>query len=136
MGEPMKAQLVMRESRQRGSGLLEFFVSSSIVIVSMLALMSSFVATTRHTSDETVKMRTDNEARLLLDYMIYDARMAGSGMPLGQSNFAIGQSGLSDAPLPILLTSDGDSLHLRLNEQGTNTVLTASFAPASPWTIS
>lgn len=120
-----------------GGGLLEFFVSASIMLVAMLSMMSAFQATATHSGDEGIKMRTDNEARLLLDYMVYDARIAGSGMPLGQSNFAIGQAGLGNAPLPILLTSDANSLNLRLNEQGISTVLTTDFVPGVPgWNLS
>ena len=117
--------------RQFGFSAIELMASLVIMSTLFVSVTSMFVATTRRSHDNGVIMEADERARELLDLLAYDIRMAGSGMPMGQASFAVGGTGLGDAPLPILLSATASSITLRTNETGKNTVLTTNFTPSS-----
>jgi len=94
------------------------------------AIMSTYSLTTRRAYDEAIIGRTNEQARLALDLIGYDLRMAGAGVPLGQGGFAPGGAGLGDAPMPILTSSTATNIVMRLNETGRVGVLTSQFTPS------
>ena len=100
-----------------------------VVLMVLAAVLSSFLSTSRQARDNQIISRVNETARTLLDFIAFDVRMAGSGMPLGQSAFSLTDGSLGDTPLPILLTSDTENIQLRLNERGFDSVLSADYLP-------
>jgi len=120
-----------RMSRERGSSLLEMLVGVTILSGLLAGVMSTFSLASKAAYDDQLYSRANEEARISLDTISYDIRMAGSGMPLGQSGFQPGGTGLGDAPLAILTTSNNQSISIRLNELGRDTVLQNSYSPSA-----
>jgi prepilin-type N-terminal cleavage/methylation domain-containing protein len=116
---------------QAGFTLIELLVSLLLVAIVLVAASSSFFETTRRSLDDQTILRTQEAARTALDFMAYDLRMAGSGMPLGQASFTIADAALGDAPLAILTTAASDSIQVRINETGKTTVLMSDYTPSS-----
>lgn len=121
---------------ERGETLLGVLVTLSLAGIVFGAAISSFLSASRHGFDQKIMAATEEQAKVIMDLMSYDIRMMGSGVPLGQTGFLMTDATLGDAPLPILTTSDENTLQFRLNEPGQITVLTASFDPASTTTFS
>jgi hypothetical protein len=117
--------------RQAGVTIIELLVTVLLMSIVMLGVVGTVTWTSRQSIDHEIIARVNEQARAILDYMAYDMRMLGSGMPLGQTGFPIGGTGLGDAPLPLLTTSDDDQIELRLNERGSDTVLTANYTPSA-----
>ncbi len=116
----------------RGFSLLEVLVSSLVIMVLMTGVVQTFYGTSKRSYDDQIMTRANEEARTLLDYMSYDIRMAGAGVPFAQTAFSIGTASLGDAPFPILLTATSTFIQIRLNEKGINTVLSSDITlPAS-----
>lgn len=116
---------------ERGMSLIELLVSIGMFSVLFTAIVSSYTVAARRSYDDQLITRTNEQARMVLDTISYDVRMAGAGMPLGQSGFAVGGTGLGDAPLAVLTSSTASTIVFRLNEIGRDTILTGSFAPTS-----
>lgn len=117
--------------RQRGETLLGVMAGLLIAAIVMAAAVTNFSDAWRRASDTRMMAQAETEARTLLDVISYDLRMLGSGMPLGQTGFAMTDATLGTAPLPILTTSTATSINFRMNEKGTQTFLANSFTPAS-----
>lgn len=115
----------------RGFSAIELMASLLITSTLFVSVTAMFVSTTRRAHDNQLIMEADERARELLDILAYDIRMAGSGMPMGQASFLPGGTGLGDAPLPILLDATSNSITIRTNETGKNTVLTTNWTPSS-----
>lgn len=118
-------------SKNAGYTIIELLVSMLLGATLMASISSLYVQTAYTSFDSETISVTEDSARSVLDIIAFDIRMLGSGVPLNQSDFAIGQSGLGDSPLPILTDSSSSSIHFRLNETGDITQLTADYIPDS-----
>lgn len=118
-----------RLSSERGESLMSFLVGTALVTVIFGAALNAFLDASHSSLDLRVKARAEEQAKTILDLMAYELRMLGSGMPLGQTGFAIGDAALGSAPLPVLLTSSSSRISFRLNETGAETVLVSDFTP-------
>lgn len=115
---------------ERGETLVSILAALMLAGLLLAGMMSVLLNTSRLSLDHEEIAKTEERARNVLQLIAFDARMAGSGMPLGQSFFAIGGSGLGNAPLPLLTTATATSFTIRANELGVSTVLTAAYTPA------
>lgn len=115
---------------QAGYTLVELLVSIFISSLLLAMVLGTLVTTTSYYHDRAVKAEADEAARVLLDLVAYDLRMAGAGIPFNQTDFQIADAGLGDAPLPLLLSSDADSITIRFSEDGKGSVLTTNFTPS------
>lgn len=127
----MESRFLRRLAAQAGETMLSLLVSLALIGVIFAAALNSFLDASQSSMDLQIRARAEEQAKTILDLMAFDIRMTGAGMPLGQSGFAIGGSGLGAAPLPILLTSTATNIALRLNESGSNTILSANYTPSS-----
>lgn len=116
-----------RSCRQSGFTLLELLVVMVIAGGLFSAAMSMFKSTVTGSHDNDMKTRVDEKARSTLDLIVFDLRMLGTGMPLGQADFSAEDADLGDAPLSFLPDSDTERLHFRMNESGKTVLLTAEF---------
>ncbi len=151
---PQKYSQRQAISAAGGLTIVELMVSMTITLLVMSSLVQSIMYTSRGTRDNEIITRANEVSQAILDYMVFDIRLLGAGMPLGQSLFPMqaflpgaatvpptanwGNSTypLGDAPWPILPTSDSTHIHVRLNERGLETVLSAQFDPGSSSTMS
>lgn len=115
---------------ERGETLVGMLVALLLSAVVMAAAVTNFSDAWRRSSDHRMMAQTQSEARTVLDLLAYDFRMIGSGIPLGQAGFQIGDAAIGSAALPILTTSTASSLVARLNETGASTVTTANYTPS------
>ena len=106
-------------------------VSLFIGSVVLLGAIKGFTTTSRLSFDQKMMERAQEQARILTDMIAFDLRMAGSGMPIGQTSFLPTDALLGDAPLPILTSATSTNLTYRLNENGQNATLTADWTPAA-----
>jgi len=127
MGEPVRR----RGSQEQGFSLIEALVTLLITAVISLMMVVEFLDTGKRGYDHQLGSRVNEQTRTLLDYIAYDVRMLGAGLPLGQTGFDIGDATLGDAPLPVLLTSNATTLIMRANEKGVHSVLTSNFTPSA-----
>ena len=128
MGDTMRVIRIINNSS--GSGIIELLISTLIASIILVGVVTSLTATTRLSADNEIITRCHEQARTVLDLLSYDIRMTGSGMPLGQTGFAIDAVDLGDSPLPILLNAGSNYLQLRLNEKGVETVLAQAYTPS------
>lgn len=112
---------------ERGETLLSALVSLGLVAAIFTATVASFLDSSRRSIDHESVTRAQEESKTLLDLIAFDLRMLGSGMPLGQDDFLIGDVGLGTSPLPVMVDASAGTISFRLNERGTSTVLTAEF---------
>lgn len=144
------------DRRESGSTLLELLVSLGIVSLMLGAVVDSITRTSTQARDNEVILRANEVARAILDTMVFDIRLVGAGMPMGQAAFpmesytpvappglqwssttsATAQVRLGDAAWPILPGSDATHIYLRLNERGVETVLANDYDPAAGLTFS
>lgn len=118
--------------RQRqGFSMPEMLVSVVLSSVLLATVAGEFLHSGRRTFDQSIATETEEEARALLDLLVYDVRLLGAGMPISQSDFSDIGTGIGEKALPILLSSDNDTLSIRLNEQGLHTVITTTFTPTT-----
>jgi prepilin-type N-terminal cleavage/methylation domain-containing protein len=117
------------DQQQRGFSLVELLVAFLMAGIILAGVSRTFIGSARRSYDSTVIAETEAQGRALLDQLSFDIRMAGSGMPLGQTGFLIGGAGLGDAPLPILTTAAVDEITLRLNETGRSQLLDVEYTP-------
>ncbi len=117
-------------NNESGATLVELLVNIAILGVLLAGVSSEYFLSTRRAFDRKTVASTQDEARTLLDLMAYDLRMAGAGMPLGQTNFRYTQPEVGEAALPIAITASNDYIDLLFNERGKNTVLDADYTPS------
>lgn len=140
-----------RKQGQRGTTLLELLVSLSITSVVLGAVVDSITRTSTQARDNEVMLHANEVARAILDTMVFDIRLVGAGMPMGQAAFPMesftpvtppgvqwssttsstAQVRLGDAAWPIMPGSDATHIYLRLNERGVETVLANDYDPGS-----
>ncbi len=115
----------------RGFTLLELIVTLGISSVVLTGLAVEFATLTKYSRDIEIKGEVRDTLRSVLDMIASDIRNAAAGMPLGQDNFTVSDAALGDAPLAVLTSSNSTAVHLRLNETGESTSLTADFDPTA-----
>ena len=120
-----------RLNQQSGVTLIEMLVGMLIGSLVLSTAFAAFLDTTWRGMDLNTIAKTNERARAIVDLMVYDLRMMGSGMPLGQSGFVIGGTGMGTAPYPIFNTVTSTLLSFRMNEKGVSTVLSANNTPSS-----
>jgi len=120
-----------RLREEKGETLVSLLVNLVIMGIVFTVAIGHFFESSRRAFDHEIITRTEEQARTLLDLMSFEIRMAGSGMPLGQSTFIANSGGMGDAPLPILPSSGNSRIELRLNEYGVSTVLMEDYSPAA-----
>ncbi len=120
---------------ESGHTLVEMLVAMLIAVVVAGLSMGLISFTSTINSDNELIVKTEEKARSVLDMIIFDLRMAGAGMPLGQSDFTTEDSTLGNAPLPFYSDSTASSLHFRRNETGYSAMLTALFNPEDSLTV-
>jgi type II secretory pathway pseudopilin PulG len=113
-----------------GLTMVELLIGFLIVSILISGALLSFRDSTSRASDNEVISSAEEKAREILDMIAFDLRTVGSGMPLGQSDFAPGGTGLGPAPLPVLLESTSASIVFRINPNGRDTFVTGDFTPA------
>jgi len=116
---------------QSGSMLLDALTSLFLGAVVIGSAAASFSNMWVRSTELRLKAQAQTEARLLLDMLAFDLRMAGSGLPLGQTSFSSALSSLGQEELPIVAGADGTTATVQLNELGTSAVLTSTFAPSA-----
>lgn len=116
---------------QRGFTLVELLVTVALFGAVMGIVSSEFFFSTRRSLDQKTIAKAQEQARTLLDTISFDIRMAGAGMPIGQTNFAFSQAEVGEAALPITLDSNGESISLLFNQKGINTITTDDVIPDS-----
>lgn len=120
----------------RGVMLLELLVSIGIFSVVFAYAVQSLMGSTERSFDTEIVIKTEEKARSILDLMLFDLRMIGTGIPFDQSDFKISSGGsLGSAALPVITDSTENYLHFRINELGKDTTLTSSFEPDSTSTF-
>lgn len=114
---------------QAGATILELLVSLTVVSTVLASAVHSFFDVLHRSFDQETILRTDERARAIRDILANELRLAGTGVPFQQNEFEIGDAGLGDAPLPILLSSDNTHVVFRSNLEGTQTVLSNAYVP-------
>ena len=114
---------------ERGITLAELLLSMVMFSALLAAASSQFLDSTRHAYDNELINRAEEQARIVLDLMAYDLRLAGAGMPLGQDNFEAGGIGLGDSPLPLLTSATSSFVEIRVSEQGRQALLLIDYTP-------
>ncbi|RMG39206.1 MAG: hypothetical protein D6719_13825 [Candidatus Dadabacteria bacterium] len=131
MKRELKKIFLQTAPAEQGVTLMEMIVGLLISATLMLSVIDFFTNSTHIALDNDVTMKAEEKARAILDLMVFDLRMIGSGMPLLQPDFDYNDTTLGDAPFAVLSDSDSDTLKFRINESGHSTVLTADFTPSS-----
>ena len=129
MGTTLRKTFI--ESEQGGIGLLEILVGLALSSVILLMTGITFLSGSRSTVDLQTRNKTLEKAQSIMDMISFDLRLAGSGMPIGQELFTIGDTTLLDRPLVVLSSSNASQLILRINETGRSTHLTSAFDPTT-----
>ncbi len=122
---------MIRRNSQSGSILLDAFASLLLGAVVIGSAAASFSNMWARSTELRLKSQVQTEARLLLDMLAFDLRMAGSGLPLGQTNFSTALASTGEEELAIRSGASGSSVTVQLNELGTSAVLTSSFTPSA-----
>lgn len=127
----MRVTIKNFKSDQCGETLMAIMVSIALGSIVLTAAVSSFLYTSKHNNDVQVLLKAESQARIILDMMVADLRMIGSGMPLGQQDFAIGDATLGTATLPILTDAAAEHASFRINEKGKEAFLSANYTPTA-----
>ena len=101
-----------------------------IFSVLLTGVLMEFFNTTDRAFDNKLKAETQEQARVILDIIAFDLRMAGSGMPLGQPDFSPTDPTYGAAALPVYLDCTGNYLHFRMSERGEYTATSADYTPS------
>lgn len=120
----------VRQRNHAGATILELLVSLTIVSTVLASALHSFFDVLHRSFDQETIQRTDERAQAIRDILANELRLLGTGVPFQQDEFEIGDAGLGDAPLPLLLSSDNTHIVFRSNAQSTQTVLTSSYVPS------
>lgn len=125
----LRCRQVLR--RERGESLISFLVALSLGAVLMGAATSATFDTLRSASQVRTMLSTQERTRITAERIAADLRMAGSGLPLSETaNVAGSTEGAVFQPLAVADTTNS-SIALRLNERGSETVLTSAWDSAS-----
>lgn len=116
---------------QSGSILLDALMSLLLGAIVIGSAAASFSNTWARSTELRVKSQVHTEARILLDMLAFDLRMAGSGLPLGQTTFSTALSSRGEEELPIYSGATSSNVTVQLNELGTTAVLTSAFTPSA-----
>lgn len=117
------------DTGEAGFTVTESLVAMLLSMIVMASVLGSFTSLTKVTADHDIVSRVEQQARTLLDFMAFDIRMTGSGMPLSQTGFSMTSTLYGNVTLPVLVSSNDKNLYVRVNEKGSDTLLTASFNP-------
>ena len=121
----------LNKPNDSGFTIVELMVAVVMGGLILGGVLTTVVQSTHKHHDYKVHLRTEEKARILLDAIVYDIRMIGSGLPVGAANFEMDDVTLGTAPLPLLTTSSDTQINLRVSEKGLNTVTTANYTPSS-----
>lgn len=124
-----KSLYCSRPNTQAGFSIIELLVMFLIAGIVLGNLTTTLMQSTKQYHDRTIIAQTEERASMLLDIMAFELRLAGSGLPMGQEDFAIDDPLLGDAPLPVLLSSGAESISIRADEVGAGTMLRSDFTP-------
>ncbi len=117
---------------EQGITLLEVLVSIAIASIMLLFTMQQYLSTTKQSRDNQIRISTFLQAQAVVQNIGFDLRILGNGLPFEQSQFQIGDAGLSDptVSLPILIDSIAtNKILFRMNESGDVELLTQDFNP-------
>lgn len=115
---------------EKGATLLDLIIGFSLFSIILGYTATSYFSTSTLMRNHTLRQLAEERAIALADLLTTDLRKAGTGIPLGQDDFPPGGSGLGDAPLAVLLTSDSDTVVFRLSESVAPALVTAAFTPS------
>lgn len=116
-------------SKEKGFSLVELVLTMGLLTIVIALSASFFLDAMYQSADEDIMLQAQQAARAIADQMKFEIRMAGSGLPLGQSGFSANDSTLGDAPLPVTADSDDTSITFRSNVSGVTQMLISDFAP-------
>ena len=118
---------------EQGITLLEILVSIGVASIMLLFTMQQYLSTTKQSRDNQIRISTFLQAQAVVQNIGFDLRILGNGLPFEQSQFQIGDAGLSNptVSLPILIDSiTTNKIFFRMNESGDVELLTQDFNPA------
>lgn len=115
---------------EKGESLIGLLIATLLGSLVLTAALQAYFSTTFKAMDFKLISTTRERAKAVLDQMVFDIRLAGAGMPFGQSAFTVNAPGVGTAPLAILTSSDADTLNFRRNGRGAVTYLTSNFTPS------
>lgn len=115
---------------ESGVMLVEILTAITISGIMMLSLAYTYLGVTRSYHDQNIRIETQQRVNSLLDSITNELKVLGSGMPLSQNNFAMSDSGLGDASLPIFTTASATSISFRYNKNGKASVLSSNYTPS------
>ncbi|MCB0333340.1 MAG: prepilin-type N-terminal cleavage/methylation domain-containing protein, partial [Bdellovibrionales bacterium] len=127
----MQANGYLPKSQENGFTLLEMLVSLLIFSILMGSAASTMFSSFSYSLDAEIIARTEERARSTLDLLLFDLRMMGCGVAIGQEDFSITDGSLGDAPFPVFTDSTASYIHFRMNETGKDALLTADYTPSS-----
>lgn len=122
---------ILKADKERGSFLLEMLCAIGLAAMIFTFASDMTMNNVQKSFDTQVVLETEKNARAILDLMIFDLRMLGSGIPFDQSDFTMSDSGVGAAALPVYTDSTTSFVHFRINELGNDTFLLNSFMPDS-----
>lgn len=120
---------------ERGFSLLEMIAALGLLSVVMTMVVVFFFDVTYHSNDEQLELQANQAARALIDEIGSELRLAGNGLPLGQTGFSASDPDLGDAPLPLLTESDENRVVFRSNTKGEVYILSSDFNPGEEATV-
>jgi len=115
------------KTREVGFTIMEVLVSLTISGALLSSLVMQFASVSKYSRDLAIKAEVRETLRSLFEIISSDIRNAGSGMPIGLSNFKTTTAGVSDYALPIFTSSSGATIQLRLCVNGKSDLTTALY---------
>ena len=103
------------KTREVGFTIMEVLVSLTISGALLSSLVMQFASVSKYSRDLATKAEVRETLRSLFEIISSDIRNAGSGMPIGLSNFKTTTTGVSNYALPMFASS---SKHRRLANRG------------------
>jgi len=122
-------KLGVRKNAQRGVTFVELLASLVLMGIVFAGVGTFFLDNVKQAYNQSIITGAEEEAKTVLDLMVYELRMMGNGMPMDQDNFLPGGAGLGDSPLALLTTSNQTSVTFRLSERGKSVPLVADYLP-------
>lgn len=117
-------------SNEKGVFLVDVLTALTISGLMMLSLAFTYLNATRSYHDQNIRIETQQRANGLLDSLLNEFKIIGSGMPLNQNNFLISDASLGDASMPILTSASASLINYRYNKDAKNSVLSTSYTPS------
>lgn len=118
------------QTSESGRSIVEMMVGLLLMAGLVAGALTTFQSTAASFSDNEVITRAEEQGREILEMMAFELRTAGSGMALGQTNFAPGDAGLGTSPLPVLTTSNATAITFRSNSRGEDSITSADYTPS------